>query len=293
MKSLCAKLVLILSLSFGSFLQAEIIEITQIKDVEEKITSNTLCLFDIDDTLIQNPFNLGRSAWRSWAKSVIPSNQFQFPLYDALTLYIAKKAPYIPVEESTAKLISDLQKKGIPVFAFTARGRSEWYTTELKGVDQFTHQQLIQAGINFKETQVPKELLSLEPTYFYDGIIFASHIKKGTLLKHLLKDLNYRPDQIIFIDDNLDQVQSVEIALRDSGIPFYGFWYKNPQPMLNPFAAAIQLEFLSHSNQILSDEEATEIAKTKQDLELKAYFIEIIDSIDPNELLPTIHEEKS
>lgn len=293
MKSLCTKFVLILSLSFGSFLQAEIIEVTQINAVEAKITPNTLCLFDVDDTLIQNPFNLGRSAWRNWAKSATSPNQFEFPLYDALTLYIAKKAPYVPVENTTAKLISDLQKRGIPVFAFTARGRSEWYTTEIKGVDEFTHQQLIQAGINFKETQVPKELLSLEPTYFYEGIIFASHIKKGVLLKHLLKDLNYQPDQIVFIDDKLDQVQSVEAALSDSGIPFYGFWYKSSQPNFNPLAAAVQLEFLSHNHQILSDEEANEIAQTKQDLDLKAYFKEIIDSIDPNELLPTIHSEKS
>ena len=162
------KIVLIISLFLSSFLRAEIIEIDQIDDIRPYIVENGLYLFNIDETLIGSPFSLGSSAWRGWVKSKIPNCPADFVLYDALTLYIAKHAPYQTVEPSTASLVLDLQNEGHAVFAFTARGRSQWYTTDVKGIDHFTREQLSYAGIDFMNTRIPEELQSLEPTYFYD-----------------------------------------------------------------------------------------------------------------------------
>jgi hypothetical protein len=115
------KMILISSILFTSLLQAGIVEITQIDDIRPYITKNALYLFDIDDTLIDNPFSLGSPPWRSWVKSKLPNYNTNFVLYDALTLFIAKNAPYKTVEPSTANLIADLQSEGHAVFAFTAR----------------------------------------------------------------------------------------------------------------------------------------------------------------------------
>lgn len=250
-------------ISFFSYVHADILEIDHLNDVRSYIThQEDLVLIDIDDTLITNPISLGNPAWRSWIKSKIPKYNPGFVVYDALTLFIAKHIPYRPVEDSTAQLISDLQVSGIPVFAFTARGRSQWYTTDIEGVDQFTHEQLNQVGIDFRRTAIPKELQHLEPTYFYNGIIFAQHIKKGDLLKHLLKDLNFHPTCIIFIDDKLDQVQSVENVVKELGLPFIGFWYRGVEANISkfkPMIANIQLEALLLKNEIISDDTAHEI----------------------------------
>lgn len=284
------KMILILSLFFSSLLQADILEINQIDDIRPYVTQNGLYLFDIDDTLIDNPFCLGTSPWRQWVKSKLPKYNINFVLYDALTLFIAKNAPYKTVEPSTAHLIADLQNEGHAVFAFTARGRSQWYTTNIEGVDRFTQEQLQHAGIDFRNTQIPEELKSLEATYFWEGIIFAQHIKKGDLLKHLFKDLKYNPSLIIFVDDKLDQVQSVEAAVKEAGIPFMGFWYRRSEfdrKDFNPMATNVQLEALLLQREIINDEVALELAKTKN-MDPIAYFKEIFGGIDIQLLSPSI-----
>ena len=158
----------------------------------------------------------------------------------------------------------------IPVFALTARGRTQWHSTDIAGVDQFTHEQLNRVGIDFSRTVIPAGLERLEAAYFYNGILFAQHIKKGDLLKHLLKDLDYRPASIIFVDDNPGQLVSVEAAVKELDIPFVGFWYRRTEftyPNFNPLIAVAQLESLLLKREILSDDEAHELLPNLQELE--------------------------
>src|ERR1700722_3669398 len=109
-------------LLFSPLLHAKILEISQIAEIHPYLDQKVLLLFDVDDTLITNPFSLGQPAWRNWAKPKLKKQQPGFAVFDALTLYIAKKAPYKLVEEALPKLIADLQAQGVAVFGFTARG---------------------------------------------------------------------------------------------------------------------------------------------------------------------------
>lgn len=276
---------------FSVSIHAEIKEINNIDDIRPYITQSTdLVLFDVDDTLITNSTSIGSPAWRSWAKTKIPAVTADFVIYDALTLFMAQKVDYKPVDPSTVLLISELQSDNVPVFAFTARGRSEWYTTTIEGVDQFTHQQLNQVGIDFNRTLIPAELQNLEPEYFNNGIIFAKHIIKGDLLKHLFKDLNYLPTSIIFVDDRLDQVQSVEAAVAETGIPFIGFWYTRVEleNKFDPMAANLQLESLLLNNEILSDEQAQDLLSNTPQSDPVEYLKSIFEKFDINLLSPKI-----
>ena len=187
------KILFVMSLFLCATLHAEIIEIHQIDDIRPYVKDNALYLFDIDDTLIDNPFALGSGPWRNWVKTKLPAMEAQFNVFDALTLYIAKKIPYKAVEPTTPDLIADLQDSGHAVFAFTARGRSQWYTTHVEGLDEFTHKQLGHAGIDFSQTKVPVELIALDPVYLYDGVIYANHVWKGDMLKLLFTGLEYYP----------------------------------------------------------------------------------------------------
>lgn len=268
------KLFLALAIAVSSGLHAEIVEITQIDEIRPYATEDSLSLFDIDDTLIDNRFSLGTCAWRNWVKTKLSKYETKFVLYDALTLFIAQAAPYKTVEPTTAALIHDLQIQGHAVFGFTARGRSQWYTTDIEGVDLFTYRQLKQVGIDFKETRAPEGLQRLDSAYFCDGIIFARHIKKGDLLKRILRDLQYRPSLIIFVDDRLDQMQSVEAALAEIGIPFIGFWYRRSEidrQNFDPRVANVQLEALLQG-EVMSDETAAGKAKNNSDEFAKFHY---------------------
>lgn len=284
------KSILFVFVFFSSILHADIVEIERIDEIRPYVVGqHVLCLFDIDDTLIDNPFDLGSPPWRNWVRKTLPQHS-DFVLFDALTLYIAKHAPYKTVEPNTAALISDLQESGVTAFGFTARGRSEWYTTTLEGVDRFTHDQLTHVGIDFKRTPVPEELKSLKADYFFNGIIFAKHIPKGDLLKILFKDLNYTPSLILFVDDKLEQVKSVEEALKEAGIPFIGFWYRRSEKDragFNAMATNIQLEFL-FGKRILCNAEARELAKIHQGIDPQAYLLDLIHGADLQQLVPVI-----
>lgn len=274
------KINLILSILFISSPQAGIVEINNIDEVRPYITQNALFLFDIDDTLITNPLSCGSPLWRSWIKSEITKNHPNCSLYDALTFFIAKNVPCKTVESSTAHLIADLQNGGHVVLAFTARGRFQWYSTKIDELDRFTDEQLKHVGIDFEKTLIPKELSALDPYYFYKGIIFSNeqHLKKGDLMKHLFKDVKYTPSLIVFVDDKLDQVQSVESAVKEAGIPFIGFWYRRSEfdrKLLNTMIANVQLESLLFQGEVIDDEAALEIAKTKQQ-DPSTYFKEIL-----------------
>ena len=130
------KFILAILVSLATFLSAEIIEIDRLEKISPYISENAICLLDIDDTLIDNPTSLGTPRWRSWIRPKLTN--YRPDLFDDLTLFIAKKAPYKTVEATTVQFVADLQNRGVTVLAFTARGRTEWYTTDIEGLDLFT-----------------------------------------------------------------------------------------------------------------------------------------------------------
>lgn len=284
------KFILTLLLGSTMLLNAEIIQINNIDEIRSLIKENTLCLFDIDDTLIDNPSCLGSPPWRSWVRPQFANWQLEPAIFDALTLYIAKKAPYKAVESSTSALIADLQKEGVAAFGFTARGRSQWYGTDVAGVDKYTHAQLKRVGIDFSKSLIPADLV-LDESFYYDGIIFARHIPKGELLDKLSINMNYIPQLIIFVDDRLEQIESVDAALEALGIPSFCCWYCRSaldRNDFNPLVSTIQLEYLLHRNTYLSDEDAAKLANESPNINPEAHLKEILNVIDREQIRPVI-----
>jgi hypothetical protein len=234
-------------------------EIHRIDDLRPYVQPGSLCLFDVDETLISNRQSLGCPKWRGWVKPHLGAVQRHYPLYDALTFFIAQKVPYVPCEPSTPALIADLSESAT-VCGFTARGRTQWYSTEVEGVDRFTHDQLKRVGIDFHRQKLPGDLHQLNPDYFYDGIIFSRNEGlKGEVLIRLFNEISYRPGLLIFVDDRLDQVQSVEKAALELGIPFIGFWYTYVYRQgfyFDPHVTNVQLEHLFRWDEMLTDSEA-------------------------------------
>ena len=281
-------LILLLSVS----LNAEIFEIDNIDEIRPYATDPSgIVLLDIDDTLIAPPFMLGRSGWRGWAKDTLTDIEAPFNVYESLALYIAVRAPYIPVEDSAVKLVSDLQARNVPTFAFTARGRTFWYNINLMGMDRFSEQQLHQAGYDFSQSFIPKGM-AIPHEFFYNGIIFTEYkVKKGDFLVKIFKNLPYRPTHIVFVDDKLDQVKSVEKAAKELNIPFYGFWYKasdNEAKRLNPMIANIELEELLFYKNLITDENAREKLLELDDCEPVEYLETIMDNFDLKYFTPEI-----
>ena len=281
-KTLYFYVLLLLSSTFTS-LSVDITRTTDIETIYPFVQNqNTLVLFNIAEVLTDTPTSLGSSPWRKYIRKRVTSEQ-----HDWLTLYIFKHIPHKAVDEKTVGLIQELQQQGIPVLAFTSRGRHEWYASQINDIDLLTEEVLRSLGYDFRHTQLPIALSDLTdqfPSYYHEGIVYAGNeIEKGELLSLILNQTGYQPSSIVFVDDKEDSLKISETAVGNLNIPFQGFVYEKTQKDhqdFDPMIATLQLEWLLFKNIIISDAEASEIKNTYyQNIDPEVYFLELMDRI--------------
>ena len=223
--------------------------------------------------------SLGSQAWRKYIRTRVDPK-----LHDELTLFVFKNVPPKTPEAPTAGVVARLQKKGIPVFAFTSRGRHEWYSSQIPDVDLLTERLLGQIGIDFSLTKSPfsspQKALAFS-NFFHDGIIYATNsLEKGEVLEKFLDATDLHPSKIIFVDDKADSLATVEAEMKKRGIPMKGFAYSRTSlthANFDPMIASIQLDRLISSGKSLSDEEASQIkAQMDPQPDPEAYFQQVI-----------------
>lgn len=274
----------------SSQLPATITEINNIEEILPAIETDSLLLFNIAEVVMDSSIELGISPWRKYVKNNAPMcfKPRLLNFHDELTLFVARNIPPKAVEDLTPQIIETYQKQGLPVFAFTSRGRTEWYTTQVEGVDQLTEDLMHKLGVHFEKSQLPVNWQNLEDSafapYFHHGIIYANHMGKGEFLKQLLQETGYVPAKIVFVDDKRDSLESVEKAMQEMGVPFAGFWYTrtaNDHKKFSPMIAHIQLQSLIFENRMLSNEEATAIIqKSYQGIDPDTFFKDLLKRID-------------
>lgn len=254
LKKSCIPLFLGMLSLFNCFsLSARIIETSQMEEILSYIEpeESTLVLFDIDGTLIDSEVSLNSGKWISFYWKLAPKVERDLSLLECLMWYVNRHIPVKPVDPKTPQLIQNLQsKENVLALALTARN----YSSEFN--DNITAQQIGSIGIDFS-THV-SGTFDKHPS-FHDGIIFSSGKAKGGHLQEVLDQVGYRPNKMIFIDDKLEQVLSVDKAMQMNGIDCDCFFYRpeeGNQSAFNPSVTLIQLEYLLLYNKILSDPEA-------------------------------------
>lgn len=239
------------ALAFVSCLQADITPISRMETIQESISDRCFVFFNIAEVLLDTETSLGSQRWRKWVRArVAPS------LHDALTLFVFQKVPPIVPERDTVDLIRNLQARGVRVFAVTARGRDEWYSTRVPHVDQITEAILQQVGFHFAT----------------EDIIYGGNISD------LLGEMEHKPDCVVYVDDKLDSLKKVEKQLQTLGIPFKGYEYMRTaeeHAHFDPIIAHIQLDRLLTSGQVYSDAEAA-VVKAAHGFDSDCYWHSVI-----------------
>lgn len=274
--------------SFNLF--STIIEIDNINElipfiIAAQDENDTLMLFDIDGTLIDSPISLNSEPWISYywqnAPKLLPK---KMPIIEELMWYVSKSIPCLSVDPFTASLISLYQNQPLMIpLAFTAR---PIYKKSIDGI-KVTNNQLLDVKIDFSQTISPLHLVK-HPS-FHGGIIFTSGKMKGDFLQQFLISTEYLPSRIIFIDDKLEQLQSVAKSMQKIGINVMCFWFRRASLNRSSFnlqLANIQLEYLLKHQLILNDEEAgllmmTEEYTSKASDEFLKQLIELYEQLSP------------
>lgn len=203
-----------------------------LKDADE----NTLIIFDIDQTLIttKDPALINQSFIYDQINRFYNQTQTLNYFYKALKSIAYCKQEL--VENGILKIIKDLQDKNIKTIALTHV--CTHYSNIIPYMGTFRFNQLNELGINFNKkfywkNLILKNLPETNKSYpeFYNGILMTNLISKGEVLVEFLKQLNWAPKKIIFVDDIIENLQSVELYLSNYcyqnyySIEYIGFHY--------------------------------------------------------------------
>jgi len=206
-------------LFFSLHLQAVIFESDSLQTVAKHADKETLVIFDLDNTVMETRQYLGSDVWLCHEINVLKKAglcenealEKMLLLYYLIHFFKDMKAI-----QNAPDIISQLQKKGIGTIALTNR------SIPLLNI---TIEQLKKIGIDFTVKTIFDAELDIAVTHFGKykrGIIFCASNNKGKLLFHFFEKIGYTPKKIIYIDDKLKYVTSVETEAKKHGIPFIG-----------------------------------------------------------------------
>lgn len=294
MKYIFNKFSVLLFVINSLFLPAEIpaliIEIDQIEEILKEVDQEAWVLFDIDQTLIDSSSTFGSGPWNSYLKATIDKLGKDNPLikadlFDYITLLAARKVPVKPVEPIIPLLIDQLQSQQVVVMGLTARGKREWYTSYIEDGDKLARDQLRSVGIFLDRTILPHPLSHVEDSLDlspYCGIFLAGNFDlKGVFLKTLLEKIEHVPSKIIFVDDAVRHINSVENEL-DGIVPVVAYHYNRvirDNHSFDPQIGNIQLHAFLFEGRILTDEDAAQIKKEMCDIDPEQYLKKILEVI--------------
>jgi hypothetical protein len=185
--------------------------------------NSTLVIFDLDNTLVHPEIELGSDEW--FCHKIAQKKEEGFDdltaIYYVLPLlfYAQFNIDLEPTEIGIPELIQYLIDNGIAVMALSTRSLP---------IVERTLEQLDNIDIHFCMPDVePHDLIipMHHPCFYKDGILFAGNNDKGEALHCFFEMMNYHPEAVIFIDDKLKYLLSVQKSLEKYQIPFVGIRY--------------------------------------------------------------------
>lgn len=208
-------------------------DLSTLRDFVETSDENTLLLLDVDQTLITPDDPILKPKWEKLLDQLLGGKKVLIE-ESGEKRYVFREilidAPHSLVDPESVALVEDFQKKKVPVIAFTAApggriGKLEnfidWRILELKdfGFDfqgAFPH---------VKELKLPKDPGLEYPPIYKSGVLITSLHDKGPVLINFIKELNWKPKKVIFVDDKMHNLNSVIQSLTKEQIEVIGIHY--------------------------------------------------------------------
>jgi hypothetical protein len=232
----------------------------------ENVTVKSLILFDVDEVLVTpadvllKPAGGNFSGWKEIKREHIDH---------CLSIMLAGTR-YILVDSEAPAMIEKLFNKKVPSMAFTSCRTGSLGV--IPSMEKWRIDQLNAVGIDFSrffsEEHVFSELVDakLNPPLFQNGILFCGDFyssqksTKGELLGIFLDRMNLRPELVVFIDDEMKNLEAVRQELEKRGIPFQGYLLEKPTPALDETVAQLQIQTVLEKKTWISDQDAAQKA---------------------------------
>lgn len=148
-------------------------------------------------------------------------------------------------------ILDKLRKRSIPALALSTFSTGRYGIIEKR--EELRFRNLKELGISFLDLSPFKGRIALTDLagkdgvpLMQDGVVLTAEIDKGVVLERILNHYRYKPKEIIFIDDKLDNLHSVEKICSALNINFYGFHYIAVSLMLPSLVKKEEEEYKFH-----------------------------------------------
>jgi Protein of unknown function (DUF2608) len=222
---------------------AEIIEIPDLvllESILKKENQDTLVIFDVDHVLIMptDEYTLNRNPYRKqlWKELQTSLSKEKIKFLQSI---ITSNARWRLVDPKIISILANLKERYIPTIALTSLSTGKLGVIEKR--EELRSKELKSVGISFldlsplKDDILAHELEGMDGIpMLKQGIILTAEIDKAIVLEYILHRKNYYPKTIIFVDDQLRNLKSVEKLCTKLQIEFQGFHYTAVSLMSSP-----------------------------------------------------------
>ncbi|HSX03162.1 MAG TPA: DUF2608 domain-containing protein, partial [Rhabdochlamydiaceae bacterium] len=233
---------------------------------------NNLVIFDIDGTLIVPASALLDLSIcpRSFLKQLNCVYEQKETLFEEVFFKALNQCPQKLTEPGLPELVQKIKEKNSKIIALTNRAADITRTVpqlESVGLDfSFSFRRLGHLKLGEKSNQAGAS--------FYEGVIFASGKDKGKILGEFLDKIDYPVQKIIFIDDQIPFLESVDAELKQRGISHacyhYIGWEKNKPKDFDTTLSSFQWLYFLVNEKWIDDDKAKLLFKAQNDNPLES-----------------------
>ncbi len=215
-----------------------------------KAGRRVIVVFDIDNTLLTTPQDLGGDAWYNWEKAKGGDNG-RLIADDTLLLAATRMTP---TQADAAALIGDLQAHHVVVYALSARSEMLRGTTlhvlsdngiDLSAAPECGPPLCTRRGmIGDRVIRAAEHSLHIKPqaaryrdVTVSDGMMLVAGQDKGVMLRLLLASLKHRYDDVWFVDDTWQNVVDVRAAAPAMTMRVHPYSYERMRADADAFTA--------------------------------------------------------
>ncbi len=272
--------ILLCSLFYLQSAFAQTMSIQNIKElatVLKKAPADALVIFDVDEVLVYPENIVQLQVAAPFFESTMDNIEKRLgkPTRDLLHSILLLQSKWQLTDPEIPQLIQDLQSQKIRTIALTAFRSGEM--GKLPSVEDWRSGHLkkhnidlrITSGISknyFEITQLAKQNGKDFPVY-KDGIIYTNHYPKGEVLGAFLAQMNIQAKSIIFVDDKISNINSVENFCKSANIKYLGIHDNRIFKAHNVFDKNLgeyQFQYLENNKTWLSDLDAKKIISTEK-----------------------------
>lgn len=260
-----------LGLFVAGSLRADIYQSSNLLPVEQAIEesdSDTLIIFDVNDTLITCDEPLFHDKNKKTFGQV--SDEYFKDLskerIDELMTTILSSRKTSLVDQKVLDIVDLVKNKQLRMVVLTSCGTGKYGLIEK--MEDWRIRQLEDLGLSFSDSHFEKEKWfdSMKGPHgvplLKNGVIFTAQIDKSIVLDEFVKEEKVPLKKIIYVDDQVENLKDVEAYCRAKGIEFIGFEYTavkdKPVQKIDEKLIEIQLNVLLNEGQWITSEEAAE-----------------------------------